>query len=245
MGRRKSSKKNKQASKNQPLIANALPATSTSLLPQEDADLWAQVTNSLTPLQGDRDRLHFGPLLDEKPDLPMGQAAHSQAAFSPKRSQSKTGMPVRVSARGTLNARPLSGQQMADQQIQLPQQDSFSRREMRQINKGHQSIEARLDLHGMRQAGAHIALVNFVANAQARGYRHVLVITGKGRSNASEEMMFGEPEQFGDTERGVLRRMVPLWLGEPDLRSIVAGYSDAPSRHGGAGALYVRLRRKR
>ncbi len=240
MGRRKSSRKNKQASKNQPPTANASPATPIPSLPQEDADLWAQVTNSLTPLKGDSDRLHFGPLLDEKPALPMGQAARSQAAFSPKGSQGKIGMPVRVSARGTLNARPL-----ANQQIQLPQQDSFSRREMRQINKGHQPIEARLDLHGMRQAGAHIALVNFVANAQAQGYRHVLVITGKGRSNASEEMMFGEPEQFGDTERGVLRRMVPLWLGEPDLRSIVAGYSDAPSRHGGAGALYVRLRRKR
>ncbi len=245
MGRRKSSGKNKQASTNQPLSVKTAPATKARSLLQEDADLWAQVTNSLTPLKGDRDRLHFGPLLDEKPDLPMGQAARSHVELPPKASQGKISTPQRVSARGTLNVRPLSGQQMANQQIQLPQQDSFSRREMRQINKGHQPIEARLDLHGMRQAGAHIALVNFLANAQIKGYRHILVITGKGRANASEDMMFGEPEQFGDQERGVLRRMVPLWLGEPDLRLIVAGYSDAPNRHGGTGALYVRLRRKR
>ncbi|MCP4936911.1 MAG: DNA mismatch repair protein MutS [bacterium] len=234
MGRRKSSKKNKRGSLKQPPTIKAVPATKTPSLPQEDADLWAQVTTSLTPLRGDRDRLHFGPLLDEKPAVTMGQAARWQAVPPHKAPPGKNGLPERVSARGTLNARPLP-----QQPIQPPQQDSFSRREMRQINKGHQPIEARLDLHGLRQAEAHIALVTFLANAQAQGYRHILVITGKGRANVDDEKIFGGPEQ------GVLRRIVPLWLGESDLRLIVAGFSDAPRRHGGPGALYVRLRRKR
>ena len=234
MGRRKSSKKNRQTSAKQLPTDKATLAPNTLGLPQEDADLWAQVTTSLTPLKGTRDRLHFGPLLDEKPALPRGQSTRTNAAKTDQSLRNGGSIAKRVSARGTLNRRPLS-----EQQIQLPQQDSFSRREMRQINKGHQPIEARLDLHGLRQAGAHIALTTFLSNAQARGFRHVLVITGKGRSNGAEEMMFGE------SEPGVLRRVVPLWLGEPDVRDIVAGFSDAPRRHGGEGALYVRLRRNK
>ncbi|MFL5135469.1 MAG: Smr/MutS family protein, partial [Microvirga sp.] len=46
-------------------------------------------------------------------------------------------------------------------------------------------------------------------------------------------------------ERGVLRRMVPHWLRLPDLRSLVIGFEEASPQHGGSGALYVRLRRRR
>ena len=44
-------------------------------------------------------------------------------------------------------------------------------------------------------------------------------------------------------ERGVLRRLTPQWLREPDLRSVVLGFEEAGRAHGGSGALYVRLRR--
>jgi DNA-nicking Smr family endonuclease len=40
-----------------------------------------------------------------------------------------------------------------------------------------------------------------------------------------------------------LRRIVPHWLGAPDLRAVVLGFEEAGRAHGGAGALYVRLRR--
>ena len=43
--------------------------------------------------------------------------------------------------------------------------------------------------------------------------------------------------------RGVLKRMVPHWLRLPELRGIVIGFESASVRHGGEGALYVRLRR--
>ena len=42
----------------------------------------------------------------------------------------------------------------------------------------------------------------------------------------------------------MLRRLAPQWLGEPDLRSVVLGFEEAGRAHGGAGALYVRLRRR-
>ena len=46
-------------------------------------------------------------------------------------------------------------------------------------------------------------------------------------------------------ERGVLKRQVPQWLGLPEFRALVIGFEDAHVTHGGEGALYVRMRRKR
>jgi DNA-nicking Smr family endonuclease len=105
----------------------------------------------------------------------------------------------------------------------------LSRRTKRGVVRGKQAIDARLDLHGLTQAQAHGALLRFLHNAHARDARLVLVITGKGRGS----------------EPGVLRRQVPQWLGLPEFRALVLGFEDAGARHGGEGALYVRLRRAR
>lgn len=90
-----------------------------------------------------------------------------------------------------------------------------------------------LDLHGLTQAEAHSRLTGFLRSAQATGHSLVLVITGQG----------GFAGLAG--ERGVLRRVVPLWLRLPQMRGIVLGFEEAGPRQGGAGALYVRLRRLR
>ena len=109
----------------------------------------------------------------------------------------------------------------------------LGRRERSRLAKGRSEIDARLDLHGLTQARAHRRLITFLQHAHEDGATFVLVITGKGRVSASEG------------ERGILRRQVPLWLGLPELRSLVVGFEEAHIGHGGEGALYVRLRRAR
>ena len=104
----------------------------------------------------------------------------------------------------------------------------LDRRDRQRLARGTQSIDARLDLHGRTQAQAHAALLRFLRRVQADGARTVLVITGKGGVGG---------------ERGVLKRQVPLWLALPEFRSLVVGFGDAGIAHGGAGALYVRVRR--
>jgi DNA-nicking Smr family endonuclease len=69
----------------------------------------------------------------------------------------------------------------------------------------------------------------------------VLVITGKG----GEEPADAYATLTGERQRGVIRRNVPHWLEEPDLRAVVSSYTQASPRHGGAGALYVQLRKAR
>jgi len=109
----------------------------------------------------------------------------------------------------------------------------LDRKAKQKIARGRDSIDARLDLHGYTQAEAHDALLYFLRRIQARGGRVVLVITGKGRRGASS----------GESEGGVLKRAVPLWLALPDFRDLVIGYDSAAASHGGEGALYVRLRK--
>ena len=96
----------------------------------------------------------------------------------------------------------------------------------RKIARGRVPLEARIDLHGMTQAEAHDLLFGFLIRAHGQGLRHVLVITGKGRS--------------GD---GVLRRAVPRWLSGAAFRGLASGCEPASRGHGGDGALYVRLKR--
>ena len=107
----------------------------------------------------------------------------------------------------------------------------------RRLARGRSAIDRSIDLHGMNQAQAHDALRGFLAGAQARGDRLVVVVTGKGAARARGL------ESSGADAPGVLRRIVPHWLHAPDMRAIVLGFEEAGRAHGGAGALYVRLRR--
>jgi DNA-nicking Smr family endonuclease len=110
------------------------------------------------------------------------------------------------------------------------------------LRRGTLAVDSVIDLHGMRQAEAHGALVGFLRRARARDHGLVLVVTGKGAAGATGAAG-GSDGPFG--ERGVLRRVVPHWLRLPDLRPLVLGFEEAAPQHGGSGALYVRLRRRR
>jgi DNA-nicking Smr family endonuclease len=110
----------------------------------------------------------------------------------------------------------------------------IDRRLKQKLARGRETIDASIDLHGLTQSEAHAALARFLRRARADGARLVLVITGKG----------GLSDDF-TADRGVLRRQVPLWLRSPELRDYVVGFDAAHPAHGGEGALYVRIRRRR
>ncbi len=112
----------------------------------------------------------------------------------------------------------------------------LERKTLTGLRRGTRDVDARIDLHGLRQSEAHEALLRFLHRSQHKGHALVLVITGKGGTGRIGELY---------EERGVLRRLVPHWLGLADLRSLVVGFEEASAHHGGSGALYVRLRRRR
>ncbi|HWM47627.1 MAG TPA: Smr/MutS family protein [Xanthobacteraceae bacterium] len=108
----------------------------------------------------------------------------------------------------------------------------MDRRTRQRLVRGRAEIEARLDLHGMTQTQAHAALARFLRRAQDDGCRFVLVVTGKGARGEGGA-------------RGVLRQQVPHWLALAEFRDVVLGFETAHVGHGGEGALYVRLRKRR
>lgn len=115
-------------------------------------------------------------------------------------------------------------------QLAPGQSPGVDRRTADRLRRGRLAIDGRIDLHGKTRAEAQDALAGFVARSHRQGRRTVLVITGKGGA--------------GDRV-GVLRAEVPRWLNEPPIREKVLAFHPARPKDGGAGALYVLLKRHR
>jgi DNA-nicking Smr family endonuclease len=108
---------------------------------------------------------------------------------------------------------------------------ALDRRTALKLSRGKMKIEGRLDLHGMSRPEAHLALIAFVEKSHAKGRRCVLVITGHGR--------------FSPTRQSLIKRDLPLWVNQTELRGLILALVPAAADHGGAGAFYLYLARKR
>jgi DNA-nicking Smr family endonuclease len=102
----------------------------------------------------------------------------------------------------------------------------------RRLSRGLVQPDAILDLHGHNLATAHALLDERLERALAGGARLLLLITGKPRTQSGEK-------------RGAIRAAVGDWLAASRHAADIAAVRNAHPRHGGAGALYIILRRKR
>ena len=112
--------------------------------------------------------------------------------------------------------------------LRIGERSGIDRSNARRLQRGQMALEDRLDLHGLSKEQAHRQLIVFISRAVQQNLRHVLVITGKGRDG-----------------QGVLRHEVPLWLKDEPLAGYINAISQAQPQDGGAGALYIRLKRQR
>jgi DNA-nicking Smr family endonuclease len=139
-------------------------------------------------------------------------------------------------------ARPIkvaAAKKAAKKKAVLPGPSGVNGATQERLRKGLMEPDARLDLHGMTQGAAHGALFAFLAGAQQRRHRLVLVITGKGNPRKQESTSWMQ------SPHGVFKQMVPRWLNEPQAAQLIASTTPAHVRHGGDGALYVYLRKSR
>ncbi|UJQ93470.1 Smr/MutS family protein [Mariluticola halotolerans] len=182
--------------------------------PLGDWHLWSEVARTVSPL---RPGAKLPPVPDAAPvrDGPVAAAKGKSSVATPMH-QHKAITPL---GRGVQKASP-------DRDIEP--------RIRRRLMRGQLPIDGTIDLHGMRQSEAHTALLRFVAARYARGDRTLLVITGKGLKKTG----YGAIEQ-----KGVLRHMLPIWLRDPAMAPMIAGWEISAQAHGGEGAYYVRLKR--
>lgn len=183
----------------------------------EDESLWALYTQDVQRLKG---RIDAAPAKDEKNKRPSSpKAPSSPSEFS--RIEYVRGLPP-----APLDATPAA-----------PQLD---RRTAEKLRKGQIPIEARIDLHGLYQEQARLALLQFVAESWARGLRCVLVVTGKGKlvfEDARHEAPARTP--------GVIKRNFKDWLAYEPYHSMILKIQKAQIKDGGEGAYYILLRRRR
>ena len=192
-----------------------------------EKELWQRVTQEAVPLRKPRrdptaDKTTTDiPMADPKPEA--GAASRTRRAAKPAPLPPPQQQPVPA-------APPLTG---------------LDRRMTQRLGRGQLEVEATLDLHGHTQERAYTVLASFLTRARARGFRLVLVITGKGDSPYARHTLHGNDFYNVPERPGILRAALPKWLEESRFRAIVAGFQPAHPRHGGGGAFYVRLRKKR
>ena len=97
------------------------------------------------------------------------------------------------------------------------------------LHRGDFAVQAQCDLHGHTVEEAKDVVQRFVTQAYTAGQRCVRVIHGRGRNSRDN--------------RPVLKEQVQFWLSHGRLSRLVLAFATAPAADGGAGAVYVLLRR--
>ena len=192
-------------------------------LTEEENKLWRAVVKDAKPLPRRRRKSAV--------EIPLAEAAELAAIVPP---------PIR-----TAPAAPLPPKAAKTRAPEPPLLTGLDRRVSQRLARGQMEVEATLDLHGHSQHEAHEALLSFLSRSRARGLRCVLVITGKGASPYARHTLHGASFYEVPERQGVLRSAVPRWLEEAAFRIHLSGFQPAHPKHGGGGAFYIWLRRKR
>jgi DNA-nicking Smr family endonuclease len=106
----------------------------------------------------------------------------------------------------------------------------------KRVRSGTLMPDMSIDLHGHNLSMAHLQLNRALAGALAQGVRTLLVVTGKPRQRN---------ENSSHSQRGAIRAEIGHWLQTSPHADAIASVRVAHPRHGGDGALYVILRRKK
>jgi len=195
----------------------------TRRLAADEAALWAKVVAGVTPLHQRQE-----PMPDALPQIASIPASSSRTVPRAGVGPSRIAMPALAAA-----AAPHS-----------KATETLDRTWDRRLSSNRLEPDVVIDLHGLTLDAARATLYFRVAQADAVGHRVLLVITGKGRmpGPAPADLV---PGLGGGDRRGAIRVSLPRWLGEQGLSSRIAAVRRAHPRHGGEGAAYLVLKRKR
>jgi DNA-nicking Smr family endonuclease len=106
----------------------------------------------------------------------------------------------------------------------------ISRKLMKTLKKGEVPVQDHIDLHGLTRKEAEIRVKDFLLQSSRRGLRCVLIVHGRGL-NSQDSL-------------AVLKANLPAWLTSGPAKKIVLAFATARPYDGGAGAVYVLLRKR-
>jgi|TARA_R110002126_G_scaffold3263_1_gene18466 DNA-nicking Smr family endonuclease len=184
----------------------------------EDKKLWSFMTQDVTPLKGRVENI------DATDDDPHAQL-DKEDIYNNVAPRIEPARPQRIKAPAP----------QASLHHDLYNHADVDRRSFDKFRKGQMPIEASLDLHGYNQQQAYEKVTQFIARNAAMGLRCVMIITGKGRKDADGTYQ----------EVGILKKSLPQWLEQVDLKSKILKVQQAQRFHGGSGAYYILLKRQK
>ena len=107
--------------------------------------------------------------------------------------------------------------------------EGLDRRILRRLRRGDYSVQAHLDLHGLTRDPARVAVETFIAESRRATRRCVLIVHGRGL-NSKDNIP-------------VLKSLLKSWFERGRLARNILAFCSARPHDGGAGAVYVLLRR--
>jgi len=168
---------------------------------ETDEDLFQQAMRGVSPL---------------KPD---NRVRHKPAPKKP---------PIRRPEQDTLELQQRFSEGMFEEecpdQLQYERAGGAQKSVLKKLRSGKLPVDGTLDLHSLTVEQARLQLIDFMDECRQFGYRHVIIVHGKG---------------FRSQNRPVIKPMVNRWLRQAD--EVQAFYSAQP-KDGGTGAVYVLLR---
>lgn len=185
-------------------------------LSEEEAAAWAKLAQSVTPFAG-------------RKAAPIPREGATKAPLKRSKSAPET------FARSLETSRDVPRKPV----VRLNHQESNAGLDgswEKTLRSGNVAPDVTLDLHGHNLDSAYQRLEAGLAQAVAMDARVVLLIAGKPRP--------AQPADRGD-RRGAIRAKVLDWLAAGPHASCIAAIRKAHRRHGGEGALYLVLRRRR
>ena len=194
-------------------------------LSAEEAALWARVAQTITPMEGRKAPV---PVTAAAPPLaaPLAPPAKGKRRTVPPPAPPPAPLPA--PAPPAAPARPAEPRALDRHGLD----GSWDRR----LARGLVAPDFTLDLHGASLDAAHSRLDHGLTLAMAQGARLVLLVTGRSRPHDG-------PAGRGE-RRGAIRAKVFDWLEAGPHGSRIAAIRPAHPRHGGAGAVYIVLRRR-
>ena len=122
-------------------------------------------------------------------------------------------------------------QKLTEKKDKINSRDNFNRNTfdnfLKLLNKNRIEPDGIIDLHGLKLQEAKLILKNYIFQAFNNNKRNILIITGKGLNKT-----------------GVLKKEVPIWLNDIEIKKLLISYENAPKSFGGEGALIIRLKNK-
>ncbi|WP_027722622.1 Smr/MutS family protein [Maridesulfovibrio zosterae] len=99
------------------------------------------------------------------------------------------------------------------------------------LKSGAFSYESHIDLHGMNSEQAFDNLLFFIRESFLQNKRCILAVTGRGKNSPGGH--------------SVLKREIQEWLTRDPFRRVILAFCTAQPKDGGAGAIYILLRKQK